>query len=277
VMDAEAIQKLFNYGAAQVPVQLATGMQPFIVVPEGFELKSLETYKEFPTHVRGNVHLYHPDSFVEYWKRFAGPASLIFADVQTPALVGILDYHEPTDTHEGQLGPEARWGYHRLTFNFRKTKEWKTWEGSNGKQMKQVEFAQFIEDNLPDIFEPAAADMLEMVQHFEAKKSVNFSSGVRLNNGQVQFKYEETIATGAAQQGVFSVPDTFKLAIAPFEGSANYKIDVRFRYRIEREGLQLRYELVRPHKIIEDAVNTIVTAVQDQLGDKVILSGTPSA
>jgi uncharacterized protein YfdQ (DUF2303 family) len=276
-VDASAIEQLYKYGAAQVPMKQETGMLPLAIVPEDFKVESLEKYLEFPKHIRASVHVYHPESFVDYWKRFAGPASLIFADTQTPALVGIIDYHEPTDTHEGQLEAEARWGYHRLAFNFRKTKEWKTWESMNGKAMRQVEFAQFIEDNLPDIFEPAAADMLEMVQHFEAKKSVNFSSGVRLNNGQVQFKYEETIATGAAQQGVFTVPDMFKLAIAPFEGATDYKVDVRFRYRIEREGLQLRYELVRPHKIIEDAVNTIITAIQDQLGDGKILSGTPSA
>jgi uncharacterized protein YfdQ (DUF2303 family) len=276
VMDADAIQKLYDFGAAQVPARKPNDMElePFIVVPEGFELKPLTHLQEFPTHIKSAVHVYNPDSFLEYWKKFAGPASLIFADVQAPALTGIVDYHEPTDTQEGQLGPVARWGYHKLSYNFRQTQEWKTWTSMNGKPMKQVDFAQFIENNMADIVEPAAADMFEMVQNFEAKKSVNFSSGVRLNNGQVQFKYEETISTGAAQQGNFTVPETFKLSIAPFEGADNYAVLVRFRYKISAEGLQLRYELVRPHKVIEDAVYTIIGKIQDQLGGKNILYGT---
>lgn len=275
-MDADAIQKLYDYGAAQVPVQLATGMEPFIVVPDGFDLKPLTHLQQFPTHIRGTVSVYHADSFLEYWKRFATAASLIFADVQAPALVGILDYHEPAETHEGQVGHEARHGYHRIAFNFRKSTEWKIWEKKNDLYMSQVDFAEFIEDNLDDIIEPASAELFEMVKNFDAKKSVNFSSAIRLDNGQVQFKYEETIS-GAARAGLFTVPDSFKLSIRPFEGSNNYLVNVRFRYRISPQGLQLKYELVRPHKITEDAVNTIVTTVQDALGDKVILSGTASA
>jgi uncharacterized protein YfdQ (DUF2303 family) len=273
-MDADAIQKLYDYGAAQVPVP--DGVEPFIVVPDGFELKSLVGMQKYPTHIRGTVHVFHADSFLEYWKRFATPASLIFADAQTPALVGILDYHEPAETHEGQEGHEARHSYHRVAFNFRKSAEWKIWEKKNNDYMPQVEFAEFIEDNLDDIIEPASAEMFEMVKNFDAKKSVNFSSAIRLDNGQVQFKYEESIS-GAPRGGLFTVPDAFKLSIRPYEGSNHYLVNVRFRYRISPQGLQLKYELVRPHKVIEDAVNTIVATVQDALGDKLILSGTASA
>lgn len=274
MMDADAIQKLYDYGAAQVPVQLATGMEPFIVVPDGFEMKSLVGMQQFPTHIRGTVLVYHPNSFLEYWKRFATPASLIFADVQTPALVGIVDYHEPAP--QGEQKPAPRNSFHRIAYNFRKTAEWKAWEKMNNVFMPQVEFAEFIENNMNDVVEPAAAEMFEMVKNFDAKKSVNFSSAIRLENGQVQFRYEETIS-GAPRAGNFSVPDTFKLAIAPYEGAGLYSVPVRFRYRISEKGLTLRYELVRPHKVLDDAVNTIISKIQDQLGDGVIISGSPSA
>lgn len=279
MMDADAIQKLYDYGAAQVPVQLATGMEPFIVVPDGFDLKPLTHLQQFPTHIRGTISVYHQNSFIEYWKRFATPASVIFADIHAPALLGILDYHEPApkDATGGEQKQAPRNGFHRIAFSFRKTPEWKTWEASSGKFMPQVEFAEFIENNLDDIVEPAAADMFEMVKAFDAKKSVNFSSAIRLDNGQVQFKYEETIS-GVPRAGVLAVPDAFRLSIRPYEGSDNYAVNVRFRYRISPQGLQLKYEMARPHKYIEDAVNAIVTAVQDHLGsDNIILSGSASS
>ena len=66
--------------------------------------------------------------------------------------------------------------------------------------MTQVDFARFLEENMPDVVEPDSAELLEVALTFEAKKSVEFSSGVRLANGQIQFQYDE-VSPGHGEEG----------------------------------------------------------------------------
>jgi uncharacterized protein YfdQ (DUF2303 family) len=270
----EEKEKLFldhaiDYGRGAAPVVEVPGFKPFTVVPERWETRDLENLREFPSSITQTVTVYNVPSFIEYYNAFYQPESRVFLnmfggqDGRNPDLVAVLDYHKPVE----ETGPDlARWCNHKLQYGFRPTREWETWKRSDRQDMSQETFARFIEDNLPDIIEPAAAEMFEVARSLDAKKSVDFSSAVRLTNGEVQFKYSETIA-GSAQQGNLTIPEQFVLAIAPFEGSELYKLNARFRYRITDKGLFLRYELVRPHKVAEDAVNTVVKQLEEGLKD----------
>lgn len=269
----EEKEKLFldhaiDYGRSFQPVVNQEGFKPFLVVPERFETRDLENMREFPSHINQSVTVYNVPSFIEYYNAFHQPTSRVFLDMyggqdgRNPNLVAVLDYHQP---EEGEgVEDSARWCSHKLNFGFRPTREWENWRRSDRQDMSQEVFARFIEDNLPDIIEPAAAEMFEVARSLEAKKSVDFSSAVRLTNGEVQFKYSENIS-GSAQQGNLTIPEQFVLGIAPFEGSSLYKLAARFRYRISDKGLYLRYELVRPHKVAEDAVNTVVKELEEGL------------
>jgi uncharacterized protein YfdQ (DUF2303 family) len=139
-----------------------------------------------------------------------------------------------------------------------------TMSGANGKQMSQADFARFIEDNAPDCVAPSAADMIEIARSLEAKKAVNFSSAVRLDNGQSQLTYEETIQ-GTAAKGRLVVPELFDIGSPVFEGDGRYAVTARLRYRIAEGGkLSLWYDLVRPHKIIEDAVKELRLVIESR-------------
>jgi uncharacterized protein YfdQ (DUF2303 family) len=281
----EEKEKLFldhaiDYGRATAPVVNVPGFKPFILVPDRFETRDLENMREFPSHITQAVTVYNVPSFIEYFTAFFQPGvSRVFLDMygppsgKDPKLLAVLDYHQPEE--DAGKPDSARWCDHKLEFAFRPTREWETWKRSDRQDMSQETFARFIEDNLPDIIEPAAAEMFEVARSLDAKKSVDFSSAVRLTNGEVQFKYSETIA-GSAQQGNLTIPEQFVLAIAPFEGSELYKLNARFRYRFSDKGLYLRYELVRPHKVAEDAVNTVVQQLEEGLkefGPVTILRG----
>jgi len=267
----EILRDALAAGAATAATRHEEGLQPFAVVPDGYEVASLESLRLMPTRIKQGVRVFDADSFIKYFTDYVKPDSRIFVDVQKPAIVGVIDYHE-------QAGI-AEWGDHKVSFEFRHTKEWNIWMGANKKQMSQADFAQFIEDNLPDIIEPSHANMLEISRRMEAKKNVNFSSSNRLDNGEVQFVYEEEIR-GTVNKGEMAIPEVFKLRICPFEpglppypdGSA-YKVEARLRYRIKENGLTLWYELVRPHKIVEDAVAQIVIKIKGGVVNPVTLGG----
>lgn len=263
-MEAELLQKVLDTGAAVVEPKTLDGAIPFVIVPDGYRVQSLESQLKLPTRIKQNVSVFDPESFTKYFTDYCHADSRVFIDVQRPQILGVLDYH-PANADDADA---AEWTSHRLNYVFRHTPEWLTWSGSNRKDMTQLEFARFIEDNLPDIINPSSATMLEVSRSFEAKKNVNFSQATRLSNNEVQFQYEEEIK-GRAAQGTIDVPETFDLSIAPYEGSEQYKVTARFRYRFGQDGLKLRYELVRPHKVLEDAVNTVVQKIRSGIDNPV--------
>ncbi|SRR5579883_308355 len=228
----------------------------YAVVPEGYELRSLEEYLPRPLRVRQQVEFHDADSFTDYVTDFEKMgASRIFFNAEKETFAAILDYHEGAGAAPG-------WCEHVATFTPRRSAEFQTWMGQNRKQFTQVDFARFLEENLPDVVEPDGAALLEIALTFEAKKDVEFSSGVRLQNGQIQFTYNEVVR-GAAQKGTLEVPEQFVLGIPIHAGGPAYRIAVRFRWRLQEGKAVFWYEIVRPHRFVEDALKELRAKVAD--------------
>jgi uncharacterized protein YfdQ (DUF2303 family) len=231
----------------------------FAVVPKDYDVKSLNDYLPRPLRIEQQVALHDADSFIAYVNEFKSSATHIFFNAQAEEFTAILDYHEGT-------GAPA-WCDHAAVFQPRRSVEFTTWLDQNRKQMTQVEFARFLEENLPDIVEPSSAELLQVALTFEAKKSVEFSSGVRLNNGQIQFQYDEVVR-GTAQKGTMEVPEVFTIGVSIHMNGPAYRIPVRLRWRLHEGKVAFWYEVVRPHKYIEDALKEI----RDRITEKTSLA-----
>jgi len=220
---------------------------------------SLEAFAAKPCITRAAVKIEEVDSFCRYVNTYRADAPLerlaIFADITTTGatFTAILDYH---NTHGG----EAERGENRAVFACTPTVEWSRWMGLNGVKMSQADFALFLEDNAPDIAEPSSAQMLEIALNLEAKTEGDFASAVRLQNGTVNFKYSENTAARVANSEV-EVPAEFTIGISPFVGFAPWKIKVRLRYRLAGGKLTFWYELVRPHKVVEEAAKEVLEKI----------------
>lgn len=239
-----------NAGAA-LGTPKESGIGSFAIVPEGYSLHDLEEFQAHPNRKTGKVAMDDADSFIRYFNAHANEHSQIYAKQNPPVFVGLLDEHQ---------ADKAGWREHRVVYACPFSTEWKEWNAHDKKQMKQAEFAEFIERNLPDIVDPPGADMLEISRSLQAKKKVNFSSGIRLANGEQELTYEEEIQ-GTTAKGKINIPEVFKIGVQVLEGGEPYAVECRLRYRINDASLLMWYELVRPHKIIEDAVK----AVWDQI------------
>jgi uncharacterized protein YfdQ (DUF2303 family) len=259
-VEAELLEKALATGSALGDPKKVDGALPFAIVPEGYSVQSLEHLLQAPTRIKQNVSVFDTDSFIKYFTDYCTEDSRVFVDRVKPQILGVIDYH-------AQAG-EPDWTSHRVSYVFRNTVEWQTWASQNKVEMTQTGFARFIEDNLPDIVSPDSATMLEISRTFEAKKGVTFHSATRLQNHEIQFQYDEEIR-GTAAKGTIEIPDGFDLSIAPFEGSDYYKVTARFRYKFGPEGLKLRYELLRPHKVLEDAVNTVVLKIRGGINNPI--------
>ena len=183
----------------------------------------------------------------------AGCASVyIDRNPQKPAVVAVLNGN-------GKGG--AGWGDFRVQLEFRPTPQWAKWTGIDGKMMSQAAFAEFIEDNMADISDPAGARMLEIATHLEATRTVNFKSAIRLSNGNIQFhNNEDTEAKVAA--GKIDVPEIITLGLAPLQGLPLYSVPARFRYRITEGKLTLGVKLQRIEDLMTSVLNDVVSKIE---------------
>ncbi|MFF7553613.1 DUF2303 family protein [Streptomyces olivaceus] len=202
-------------------------------------------------------------SFLTYWDKHHDDASEVYADNERLTVTAVLDAHQ---------AEAARWSQHRLHLALRETTAWQQWTRNDGQLLDQETFAEFLEDHLPELLEPSAADMLEIAQSFQAAQKVDFQSATRLSSGQRQFQYVETATTKAGQKGQLTVPETFVIGLVPFEGSEGYKLTARLRYRIGQNGLRLGYKLERPDEIRKTAFADVVKAIGEQI-DTPVMNG----
>lgn len=270
MLDKEALSALFDVGvaAAAQPDGAEVNGTPAYLVPAGYQLQLLHAERSAPVRKKASVELQDLDSFIEYWNLYHDERSRIFAECSaaTCQVRAIFDYHGV-----GEAPPA--WCDHRAHYNCPQSVEWATWMGKNGKPFTQVEFAEFIENNLPDINTPPGAAMLEVARELSAKSEVNFASAVRLANGQTQFTYqEETKAT--VGKGKLDVPEEFIIQIPVHLGGPVYKVTARLRYRIVEGKLKFWYDLLRAHKVLEQAQEAILGQLRERT-KSVVLKGKP--
>lgn len=235
------------------------------VTPQGaIHTADLDQYGTRPQRKTGFVALHESASFSTYVSEHADDGTTLYGDWRALSIIAVLDDH----------GAEPGWAQHRATLRLRTTPEWDRWVGANGKLVDQQAFAEFIEDNLADIREPPAADLLEIAQSFQAANKVSFSSGLRIASGEVQLTYREEIAATAGRDGKLQVPSEFELQLAPFEGAAPYKVKARLRYRIREGRLAIGFALVRHEDVIRTAFTEEANGIAETTG-RTVLMGAP--
>jgi len=243
----------FEHGAAVHDIHSDGMTVPFAILPDAYAPKSLEDLLLTPTRIRAKVALTDEASFQTYVDQFKTENTRIFAKRTENSFTAVIDYHGGED--------EPSWCTHTAKLTLELSIEWRTWMSKNNQPMKQVDFAEFLEDNLADIAEPESATIMESATKLEAKKSVAFKSGINLDNGAVQFEFAEEI-NGTATKGHLKVPTKFTLGLSPFVGGPLIKVPARLRYRISGEGLlTFTYIIERPHKVIEFAFDNVLDSV----------------
>lgn len=183
-----------------------------------------------------------------------------------PSVVAVLNGN-------GKAGPG--WADFRLNIEFRPTPQWVKWRNLDGKLMPQVEFAEFVEENLEDIADPAGATMLEIASQLQLVRSVNFRSRVVLQSGTFAFAHDQDDKASVGA-GTIDVPQTFTLGIAPIFGLAAYRVPARFRYRIEDGKLKLGFRLQRVETIMEQIVEDVVSKIE-RGANVSVMDGLPPA
>jgi len=244
--------------------------KPFVIVPEGYKAQIVDEVFANPNRASGVVKPRDATSFVNYFNRQKRPESLIYASLDPAKILGVIDDHRAYSAEVAQ-GDGANWRGYRVEFAVPASREWKVWTGKDRKALNQLEFAELIEDNLPDIINPDGSTMLSVALNFEASKEGNFVSAARLQDGSTNFVWKEDVnATG----NKVAMPAQITLEIPVFENGQPSPVEARIKYRIKDGNLTTWYELVRPHKVLEGAFRAIWSQIEEQTATTILL-GSP--
>jgi uncharacterized protein YfdQ (DUF2303 family) len=258
-IDASAIQQIGALSLAASAVQEVAGTT-HLVIPERHQHIDLtgliEKAGAAPRRKTGTVQLSDIASFNVFVADQGLPdAVYIYADPDSRMLTAVLNDHVKTDDTAG-------WRDQRAVFKAELSREFSTWLGNNKKPMEQEEFAIFLEDNIADIAEPSGETLLQVALTLQAKTAVNFESHKRLDNGQIQFAYTETIDARAGA-GMIEIPREFALGLRLFKNGEGYKIRARLKYRLGAGKVKFWYELDRAENAVEDAFQAYINQARE--------------
>lgn len=254
---------------AAEPVALEIGKYHVVRTPVGVTHIDLTGPKHtgIPDRKQGTTTVRDAASFAAYFEKHADTDTEVYADADRLTVTAVLDAHSRN---------VARWSGHRLNLELRRTTAWVQWLNLDGKLQPQEQFAEFLEDHLPDLLDPSAADMLEIAQSIQGATRVEWQNSTRLTSGQRQFQFVETVTAKAGQKGQLTVPETFTVGLVPFEGSEGYKLTARFRYRLSKDGgLALGYKLERPEDTVRQAFADVVAVIGQEI-DQPVMNGSPA-
>lgn len=250
---AQTIERLAAQ-AAEVNEGLAV---PFVLTPCGTEVKDLEQFREFPVRRIATSTFFELDSFTRYVSQFKEDGTIIAVAPREAQVTAIIDYHTAN---------ENGWKRHTASFTPTLTDEWRFWISMNKQPMNQRKFAELLEDGVRNIVNPAAATFLDVARTLEAKTSVNFKAGLRLQNGDHSLTFEETTVAKAGAKGDLEIPSQFTVSVRPYLGHKPVLLEARLRYKLSEGAITFTYELLDMDLRREEIRAEIVAQIEKQTG-----------
>lgn len=262
-------QAIIDLAASITPVDIGShDHMKRIALPNGWSLQEKNNESLLPTPVRktGSIKLDDDDSFIAYINRHKiSDLSTIYcqADYKESKVEFkciINDHGAPKD---GQ-----QWRDHCAGYQPEFSEEWRRWTGGNKRQLSQIEFAMFIEENLNDVAAPEGMptgnQLLEMALSFQANQDMRFKSAIRLQNGGVNMSFvqdddNQTLAT-------MQMFEKIAIGIPVFWNGDAYQITARLRYRVREGRLTFWYELIRSDKTLEHATKQLIEKIKLETG-----------
>ena len=241
-----------------------------LLVPDGYthEVIDLSHQKDRPDRKAGVYHLKTVADFEAYAARQdLGDATTVWVNPDTSRIVAVFDDHVGGD---GKTG----WGEHRATLDLKASPAWEHWTTMNNRMMGQEAFAEFIEDGEPEIVHPTAAALFDIVSTMQGHTNAEWKQAIRLQDGSVQFTYNEEATATAGGNGELEIPARFELGISPYLGEDPYRLTARLRYRIKSGELTIGYKLDRPEDVLRDAITMIAERLRSTFAGRVFL-GVP--
>lgn len=258
-IDASTIEQIGALSLAASAFQQIDGTT-HLVIPKDFQhidvTAAIEKTGTAPRRKQGTVQLSDLASFnVFVADQGKTGTTYIYANPELRTLTAVLNEHD-------REGATAGFRDLRAVYTAELSREFAAWLKNDKQPMDQEAFAIFLEDNIADVCEPSGETLLAIAMSLQAKTSVDFSSARRLDNGQVQLTYTETI-DARANGGSIEIPREFVLGMRLFKNGEGYRVRARLKYRLMSGKVKFWYELDRAENAIEDAFQGYINAARE--------------
>lgn len=262
VLNHQTFDDIFKQGQRAAPTVTLPGGAVGVVIPAESELRIVDPVdKPEPKllRIKSSVTIHERDSFVAYVKRYKGEKTQIFAEPgflrggQGACVTADFDYHLPT---------EAQRREHFARYVPRYSDQWSRWKKLCSAPLKQVEFAEAIEECRADITTPSAASLLDIVRTFKAQKKVEFDSVVYQPDGTVKLNYSEEVQKNGAASG--ALPEVIQVGIPVYFRGTRYAVNVLVRYRVGNGGVTFDLKMDRPDVVEDNAFEEITKSIAEQ-------------
>lgn len=270
----------------QAIIDLASSIKPIeiagqahikrVALPPDWVLteKDDEDILDQPVRKKGTVNLHDADSYIAYINRHKiTEQSTIYvnADYSKSEVAFKCILNDHAAANDGQ-----QWRDYYVIYNPKKSVEWNRWIEKNYQRMTQFEFALFLEENLQDIAAaqgfPTGTELLEMALSFQATQDMRYKSAIRIQSGGINMSFVQDDDAGTLQ--TMKVFEKIAIGIPVFRNGSAYQMTARLRYRVAEGQLRFWYELVRPDKILEDAVKKMIERIETET-EVPLYFGTP--
>ncbi len=259
--------------AAMEPVHTGEG---FAVYPDG-RVIDWRDKGERPWRRTGATALTDPESFGKFVERLAVAETTVWADKDAGRFLAVFNDHPPIS--DSAVSTKALGGYRDDTASLALIghEDWAAWMAQNGRLMPQRQFGEMIEGLAHTIVSPSAATMLEVATTLTMKRELDYGSRVRLDNGDVEFKFEETSMSTAGRRGGNSIeiPSSFVFETPVWQGTDPVRVEARLRTRASGQGVEMGYRLIRLGDSTDAAFEGVIVMVRREVPEFVpIFIGT---
>ena len=217
-----------------------------------------------PINPAGTLTLLTPESFALAIKDNSDVRTKVFADSENGLIACVFDFLEvggQVFNSPNMVLPATGWGQLSAVIKFSESRKLKEWRNML-EWRSQADFANFLEDHLEDVLDPAGQDLLAIATDLEASSQGSFKGKMNLDNGSVRFSYQDDVET------TVEVPRLLTLGIPLFEHGSKYKLGARLRFVIS--GGSVKFKLLFTN--LQDAKDQEFERIVQEIEDKAVVS-----
>ena len=236
-MDRTAIEAISGLAVAQAQTNTLQGTDA-VIVPEKYELKSLEQFRAVPFQFRGKFKTTILNEFTDYVINHGSESTAVYIDNLSFNASAIIDQGNHI---------EPQWGKHRATLQLTKTPEYKAFLESENYRFTQQDFIEFLEDWKPnilfvidDVAQPAS-DFDKMIKVLRRVKVDAISTREQAVSNHAQSR--SALESVEIKAGADQLPTAIIFTCQPYEDFLRVQFTCPIRSTSNDKGIVFAYRI----------------------------------
>lgn len=229
---------------------------------EELEIRRKEISTGRPARHTGTQNVADVNSFIAMVEREQIPSTTIIkAFLDDQAFCAVINYAE-----DGKIAGHSD---RNIRLELKHTPEFTRWSDMDRVRVSQKALAEFLEENMDDILEPTASEVIEMISNLKVKSKAQYHSVVDVNTGNQSVVFSESIK-GETVNGSLEFFSKFSIGVAPFRGSKRHEMQCRLRFSVVNERMEVFFSIINRTQAMEKAFETESNLIKD-VADKLSL------